>query len=122
MNNQSQFTWIPIYQEIAQRLVEYEGRDKELIDMVRRWSDAGINTVKLSDIDGKNGSIPLAEMDPFAFFANWNRAGEQNRLRILNEIKNEWDLRSDIPTDFDGVPTIFSLSSCFPILEGPKRS
>ena len=36
----SDFTWIPIYEELAKKLLEYKDRRKELIEFI--FSDAGL--------------------------------------------------------------------------------
>src|SRR6056297_3125324 len=109
----SNFTWIPIYKEIASNLIEYKDRQDELLELIRKWSDIGLKTLSLSDKDENEQAIPLTEIDPFSFFANWNRGGDKNRLNILRELKKEWDLKSHLPEDFDGIPLSFTLLSWF---------
>jgi MoxR-like ATPase len=47
------------------------------------------------------------EMDPFTFFANFNRAiRTDNRQAIIRELKALWNLASEVPSDFEGIPLV----------------
>ena len=108
------FTWIPIYKEIAERLLAYQNRQIDLIDCIKGLSQHGIPTISFDDQNPKGSSIPLKEIDPFTFFSNFNRSiTEANRIAILKELKSYFNLTSNIPEDFTGIPTVNSQSSWF---------
>ena len=46
MNNQ--FTWIPIYKEIAEKLLNYENKQNELIDIVKSLQNKNFKTISLN--------------------------------------------------------------------------
>jgi len=74
----------------------------------------GLKVSKVKDIDANNESLQLEELDPFSFFANFNRGvTNDNRIAILKSIKDSWRLQSDLPSDFDGLPLMNAQSSWF---------
>ena len=48
------FTWIPIHEEAAKRLLDYKDRSDELVSILNRMSGQGLPTTKLTD-QGKDG-------------------------------------------------------------------
>jgi hypothetical protein len=108
------FTWIPLYQEIARHVLELEQQQDELISVLRKLGEQGLPVITLSDREQGGGEIELREIDPFSFFASFNRGQRfDNRQRILEALKRQWDLRSDIPSEFEGIPVVNNLQSWF---------
>ncbi len=99
------FTWIPIHEETAERLLEFKDRSHELVAILARMKDQGLITTTLAD-QGVNGStFQLKEIDPFTFLANFNRGTrDSNRQALWKVLKEEWELTSWVPEDFDGLP------------------
>lgn len=107
------FDWIPLYKEIARKLLEFEHRQAELLDLVRQIGAKGIPVVSLKDKSGA-GEVELAEIDPFTFFACFNRQTvADNRRAILQELKQAWNLAAPIPSDFEGIPVVNNQQSWF---------
>ena len=99
------FTWIPIYSEIAHKVLEFENRQGELLSLLGQMRSEGMKVVLLNDRDAGGKVIPLAEIDPFTFFASFNRTSSvRGRQAILAKIKTAWNLSSPVPDDFDGIP------------------
>jgi 5-methylcytosine-specific restriction protein B len=99
------FSWIPIYAEIAHRVLEFEGRQSELIDLLVGLQKKGHKVGYFNDYDADGNQFPLAEMDPLTFFSTFNRnQAVGTRIAIVEAIKNEWGLDAPVPQDFDGVP------------------
>ena len=99
------FTWIPLYREIAHKLLKYENRQDELLAMIQEMRRHGLKTISLMDRDPEGRDRPLREIDPFTFFANFNRLRVADMRRaILSVIREAWKIRAPIPEDFDGVP------------------
>ncbi len=40
------FTWIPLYQEIARKLLEFENRQDELLALLRGFAERGFRLVR----------------------------------------------------------------------------
>lgn len=108
------FTWVPIYQEAASKILEFESRQAELLQFIAILKDKGLPTIKLDDRSSRGSETKLLEIDPFSFFANFNRqVSDENRIKILGELKREWSLESPVPSDFAGIPIINNYQSWF---------
>jgi hypothetical protein len=108
------FTWIPIYTELAEKLLEYRNRQDELLALLKRIKDQGLPMINLVDQGPKGKKQSLTEIDPFTFFASFNRkAKHENRRAILTMIKEELGLQAEVPEDFDGIPIMNPMMSWF---------
>ncbi|MEO0017524.1 MAG: 5-methylcytosine-specific restriction enzyme, partial [Verrucomicrobiota bacterium] len=107
------FTWIPIHEETAKRLLEFKSRSHELVDILARMKAQGLITTKITDQAADGSQFQLKEIDPFTFLANFNRGPtkDSNRKALWQALKNEWQLVSDVPQDFDGLPLASPLNS-----------
>ncbi len=109
-----QFTWVPVYRELATRLVDWESRQSELIKLLERIRSDGFKSTPLNDRDDQGGQFLLNEIDPFTFFGTFNRCiRDDQRLGILAAIKKHLGIVSDLPEDFDGIPIVNNQSSWF---------
>jgi 5-methylcytosine-specific restriction enzyme B len=114
----SQFSWIPFYEEVANRLVAWEDRQHELISLLKRVSDQGLPVTKLQDQDEQGNKLLLEEIDPFTFVGVFNRGvTDENRRAIASEVKNFLGVEASIPQDFSGVPILNNQSSSWRRLE-----
>jgi 5-methylcytosine-specific restriction protein B len=98
------FTWIPIYEEIARKILAFENRQAELLDLLGKLRAEGLKVIQLNDRDASGKVIPLAEIDPLTFFASFNRSSISDRQAILQRLKTTWNLSAPVPQDFDGIP------------------
>ena len=100
------FTWIPLYSEIARKVLEFEHRQTELLGLLREFKARGLKVLPLQDQSEDRPAMPLAEIDPFTFFATFNRPNRTaDRIAILGALREVWRLGEALPVDFDGVPT-----------------
>lgn len=107
------FTWIPLYEELAQVVVAYENKQDELLAFLSGLKDDEFKILSLKDRTSR-GETDLKEIDPFTFFAAFNRrVSDDNRRGILTEVKRRFDLKSDVPTDFSGIPVVDPRQSRF---------
>jgi len=107
------FAWIPIYKEIARKLLEYEHRQSELVELIKQLRAKRLTVVSVTDKTDE-GELELTEIDPFTFFACFNRGqSSATRMAILNELKTRWSLSAPLPTDFEGVPVVDNRQSWF---------
>ena len=87
------FTWIPIYSEIAHKVLEFENRQGELLSLLGEMRSEGMKVILLNDRNAEGKVVPLAEIDPFTFFASFNRMSSvSGRQAILGKIKTTWNL------------------------------
>lgn len=112
----SKFTWVPLYEELAQALLRYKEDRTELVEWI--YEDLG----KVTRADGqslvaylkqKDGSR-IFDIDPFSVFAIFNRSTSwENRTEQLTHFKKKFRLTSTIPSDFNGIPTVDARRSFF---------
>lgn len=98
------FTWIPLYRQIAHKVLEFESRQDELLSLLRRFADMGLQVGRLDDEDAEGRRFPLAGIDPFTFFAlfNWQGHKPDKRRAILAALRDTWQLSEPVPEDFEG--------------------
>lgn len=110
----NQFTWIPIYQELARELANWENRQSELIAFLETLRRDGFVITPLNDKNKAGIRYPLKEIDPFTFFGVFNRRIQyEQRIHILARIKDYFKLKSDLPEDLNGVPILDNRKSWF---------
>lgn len=112
----SKFTWVSLYEELAQALLRYKEDRTELVEWI--YEDLG----KVTRADGqslvaylkqKEGS-KIIDIDPFSVFAIFNRSTSwENRTELLTHFKKKFRLTSTIPSDFNGIPTVDARRSFF---------
>src|SRR5215208_497313 len=108
------FTWAPIYAELAGELRKWENKQAELISFLEELRTQGFVVTPLHDKDVDGARSLLNEIDPFTFFGVFNRRiGYDQRLAILKQIKAHFKLQRELPEDFDGVPLLNNMRSWF---------
>jgi hypothetical protein len=113
MNNKT-FSWIPIYQELAEKLLGWRERQVELIEILKAAKAEGIPVGNLNDELTKGKRSPLTVMEPFTFFATFNRRiRDKFRTEIIKLIKENLGLTSPVPTDFEALPILNPLHAWF---------
>ncbi|WP_052813159.1 AAA family ATPase [Desulfonatronum thioautotrophicum] len=99
------FTWKKIYRELAEKLLQYRDRQDELLSLSMEMLENGLRVIEFKDKNEAGESIPLLEIDPFTFFAHFNRGlTEKNRIKILSFLKTRLKLAAPVPSDFHGIP------------------
>lgn len=107
--NKEKFTWVPFYKELAEKLLEYKDNRKELVNFVY----SNLSQYKTDYLKMENGE-KITDIDPFSFFAIFNRGiSKSNRISILKIVKQYFNVVSEIPFDFDGIPVVFNMQSFY---------
>ena len=100
------FTWIPFYTEMAEKLLKYKDNRDELVKIVYGMDNEYINYFK----DDKKEKFQ--DLHPFAFFCIFNRQiSTQKRLKICSYLKEELEIKTDLPIDFTGIPFVNNQNS-----------
>lgn len=109
------FTWIPFYEEMAQKLVGYKdqvdenGNHSTLVEKIKSLNSEWIDFLRAKAVNGD-----FADIDPFTVFAIFNRSsGMERRCAILKSFKELFGVLAEIPQDFDGIPLANAQKSCF---------
>ena len=107
------FTWIPFYKELAQKLLQFKNDRKPLVDFI--YSELStVGSKSLVDYIHMEDGSKVKDIDPFSVFAIFNRhLRPENKNGFLQKFKERFELKSDIPTDFDGIPTVNSQRAFF---------
>jgi 5-methylcytosine-specific restriction protein B len=108
------FTWIPFYEELADKLVPYRKRQRELVTLLEDLRASGCKITPMNDRDTAGRRFLLEEIDPFTFFGTFNRGiTNDNRLAILGSLKSFFGIDAPVPSDFNGVPVLNNQKSWF---------
>ena len=101
------FSWVAIYHAIALRLLEFESRQRELIEFLEGLRKEGFAITPLTDQDTEGSRFLLTEIDPFTFFGVFNRGlTRENRRAILERLRTFLDVSEPAPDDFNGIPIL----------------
>ena len=102
MNTVEQFLWVDFYQEFAKKLVDYKDNRAELIKKVKEIYN--LTGFPMPTLEKENN---LVDIDPFTVFGLFNkRIADRNRTKILDIVTKLFDLKSKVPTSFDGLPVL----------------
>ena len=96
-------TWAIFYKALAHKLLEYQNCRDQLIEKIRElYINTQINMPKL-EINNE-----MIDMDPFTVFGLFNKSSmtKKNRIKIIEEMAKLFDVKADIPRNFDGIPTV----------------
>lgn len=105
------FTWIPYYKEFAQRLTQFQKDRKRLLNLIYDNRDELL--AKYLHDQGGEGDL-LEDIDPFTVFGLFNRGiKHENRINSAKLFKNIFDIKADIPKDFEGIPVLNNQKSHF---------
>ena len=101
------FTWIPYYKELAQKIATYRNKREDLLQIVR-----GLDDEFVSYLQKEKDKTKIIDIHPFAFYSIFGRLVDINKkTKILSYFKDKFKLTSDIPKDYDGIPSILPNSS-----------
>lgn len=104
------YTWVPFYKKLAERLLDYRDDRSTLVDLVYENPTIAPLTKYLRMQDGSR----CADIDPFSFFGIFNRGiSIPKRLSVLKELKTFFKLDAALPSDFDGIPVLNNLNSFY---------
>ena len=106
---ESSFTWIPFYQEFADKLLGYKDNRHDLIELVQEaYSSIGMRMPKL-DADG----VPT-DIDPFTVFGLFNKGLTwSNRINLASSLGSLLGVSAPVPSDFDGIPVLMKFAATY---------
>ena len=112
-NNNIDFNWIPFYMELAKALLLYKSDRKPLVD----WIYSDLSQVSEKSLVGyihMRDKSKVTDIDPFSVFAIFNRNLKiENKVSFLQKFKKKMTLKSEVPVDFSGIPTVDSRQAFF---------
>ncbi|MCR5318731.1 MAG: AAA family ATPase [Treponema sp.] len=102
-------SWIPFYEEYADVLLKYKNDRQSLIQKLKMvFTNINIPFPKLES------DYSVIDIDPFTAFGFFNKQiSDENRIKILESIKNVFEVKEEVPTDFDAIPVVNNLKAAF---------
>ena len=103
------FAWTEFYSEFASLVLDFENDREKLIEKIKQIYT---NTkIKLPTLEKGNN---IVDIDPFTIFGLFNKGiSNENRIAILTQIKDLFDVPAEVPSDFDGIPVLNNMSATF---------
>ncbi|MCI5777358.1 MAG: hypothetical protein MR215_07005 [Bacteroidales bacterium] len=109
--NTKRYTWIPFYKEFAQKLMKFRNDRASLLKLIYENREEFI-AGHLHDVKGY-GNL-LKDIDPFTVFGLFNRQlTNVNKINSIRLFKELFNMESDVPSDFAGVPVLNNMNSLF---------
>ncbi len=128
MKSYNQYEWVSFYEELAEKLLEYKNNRDELVSLIPMIFEKAGNIygteIKVPTIDKKNDEEVVLDVDPFTFFAFFNKLGQrrEEKISILKSIKELLNIQSPVPESFDEVCDIpRNNAAFFPFLDGDRN-
>ncbi|MFZ2526307.1 MAG: AAA family ATPase [Rhodococcus sp. (in: high G+C Gram-positive bacteria)] len=118
VTGKADFTWVPFYTELADKLVPFRDRRGDLLDIL--WDAAGRSGAERlfrylktdHRLDGTIGA--LTDIDPFTVYGPFNRGiTDSRRTRIAEAYRDAFGIAAPAPTRFDGIPVVDNRNSWF---------
>ena len=102
------FSWIPFYMEMADKLLAFKNNRKALVDIMYSLDSQYVSYIHTND----GGHYP--DIDPFTFFGIFNRGNSfEKRKKIAVFFKERLGVKAEVPESFEGIPIVFAVMSCF---------
>ena len=107
------FSWIPFYKELAKALLIYKDDRSPLVDFI--YSELSkVGDKSLVDYLHMRDGSRIKDIDPFSVYGIFNRNLKLvNKIAFLQKFKDKLNLISEVPTDFEGIPTVDSRRAFF---------
>lgn len=103
------FAWIPFYEELAEKLLDYKDKRKrrKLVQFVYSLGEYS------RFIHSEDGS-EVNDIDPYTMYSVFNRGQKAvTRMHIMQLYKEYFGIKSPIPNRFDGIPVMDNRRSTF---------
>ncbi len=103
------FQWVDFYKEFADKLLTYKNNRTELIEKVKAiYENIGL---PLPTLEKDN---QLVDIDPFTVFGLFNKGklGDK-RTKIVDEIRRLFDVKTETPVSFNGLPVLSNSNAVF---------
>ncbi len=95
------FKWIPFYEELADKLLEYKNKPKRLVNLIYKHFDSE-DASFLYD-DSKKEMPIFEEIDPFTIYSIFNR-NKGTRRELAQTMKDAFEISAESPLTFEGIP------------------
>lgn len=114
----AKYEWVPLYNEIAQKLLKYRSNRNDLIQLVRDvYAETQIN---LPTLEQENR---IVDIDPFTVFGLFNKSSmrEEKRRKILAALGQKLGISNPLPQTFEGIPVLNNQNATFYYFIGERE-
>lgn len=103
------FDWADFYQAFANRLLDFKDDRTDLIVKFKKIYDTVDMKWSCLEKDFEGNFIDPKDIDPFTVVGIFNRRmKDENRMKIIKVVKEEFSISEELPTGFHGIPRIRS--------------
>lgn len=108
------FEWIPFYEALADKLLEYKDKRKELFEIMKQLSKEE-RLLNYFSFNREDWWPPhLQEIDPFSIFGSFNRGlTDKNRTYLAGIYAETFKVDVEPPTIFSGIPVLNNMKSFY---------
>lgn len=105
----SSIPWMPFYTELADALMDFKSDRKTLLSHLHKlFHEIGMKSPFVEK------ETPMSDVDPFSVFGCFNKGiSNANRRKILHGFKQEFNIRAEVPSSFDGIPVLNNFMAFF---------
>lgn len=105
-----EYTWIPFYEELADKLLEYKNKREELLELIKLCFE----DLPFEYPFKEQGKVDYDDIDPFTIFGSFNKnMKDESRIAIATKYKEAFAVNAEVPADFTGIPVLMPLSAWF---------
>lgn len=110
------YKWTDYYMEFANILLNYKNDRGTLIEKIQKvYKQIEMKLPKLE----KNGISK--DIDPFTVFGLFNKGiTDANRVKILEGMSKEFNIKAEVPNDFSGIPVLNNMKATFYAFEDTR--
>ena len=110
------FIWTQFYMELADTLLQFKNNRTELISKIKAVFE--LTNLKLPKLEYNN---EVEDIDPFTVFALFNKGiSNDNRIKILKAIADVFEIKTEVPITFYGIPVVNNLKATFYGFKGER--
>lgn len=111
------FDWVPIYKDIAKKILEYKNDRVALIKMmyeileaIGRFDDADEENCNFDSVNGKRQKYD--DFDAFSFMNRLACYGHDTIKKFIKLFEQKTNMEIKIPSGFDGLPSVSRFRTC----------
>ena len=107
------FTWIPVYEAIAPKLLDYRNNRRELVEGLYKQASLHEHTMlrqNLSNYEEQladKTTLPMSDICPFSVLATFTlETQDKKKMPVAEAVCEFLDVDVSLPSSFPGVPTL----------------
>lgn len=115
---ENKFTWVPIYNKIANKVLEFKNNRPELLrimyeilEEIGKFNETDEINCNLDKINGVRGKY--TDFDPFSFMNRLDIYANETRKKFISKFQEKTNMPIEIPSDFAGIPSVNPQNTCF---------